>query len=160
MQEYLYGVGQHVSYAEDGIAWPWRGGHEIVALLPVGGDEPKYQIRSADRSYDRVVQEHELAEDFSVPPLLRARAGGVMTGGEMTTEKLQGARDRAEAQFQKREKALREGDAVRAEYAATFRAMDDKTARLKSLRLAKEAADVQAEAHRQTSKPKKKRKQG
>jgi len=83
-----------------------------------------------------------------------------MTGGEMTTEKLQGARDRAEAQFQKRERALREGDAVRAEYAATFRAMDDKTARLKSLRLAKEAADVQAEAHRQTSKPKKKRKQG
>jgi hypothetical protein len=76
MQEHLYAVGQHVSYAEDGIAWPWRGGHEIMALLPVGGDEPKYQIRSADRSYDRVVQEHELAEDLSVPPLLRARAGG------------------------------------------------------------------------------------
>ena len=66
MSEHLYAVGQHVSYAEDGIAWPWRGGYEIVALMPVGTDKPKYQIRNADHSYDRIVQEHELTEDFLV----------------------------------------------------------------------------------------------
>jgi hypothetical protein len=64
MSEHLYAVGQHVSYAEDGIAWPWRGGYEIVALMPVGTDKPKYQIRNADQSYDRIVQEHELTEDL------------------------------------------------------------------------------------------------
>ena len=64
MREHLYAVGQHVSYAEDGIAWPWRGGYEILALLPIGAHEPQYQIRNADQSYDRVVQEHELTEDL------------------------------------------------------------------------------------------------
>jgi hypothetical protein len=78
----------------------------------------------------------------------------------MATEKSKDVHDRAEAQFQKRERALREGDAVRAEYAAGFRAMDEKTARLKTLRLAKEAADAEAESSRQAVKPKKKRKKG
>lgn len=64
MREHLYAVGQHVSYAEDGIAWPWRAGYEIVALMPAGAQEPKYQIRNADQSYDRVVQEYELTEDL------------------------------------------------------------------------------------------------
>jgi hypothetical protein len=65
MREHLYAIGQHVSYAEDGIAWPWRGGYEIIALLAVGAHEPKYQMRNADQSYDRVVQEHELTEDLA-----------------------------------------------------------------------------------------------
>jgi hypothetical protein len=78
----------------------------------------------------------------------------------MATEKSKDALDRAEAQFQRRERALREGDAVRAEYAAGFRAMDEKTARLKSLRLAKEAADAAAESDQQALKPRKTRKKG
>jgi hypothetical protein len=64
MREHLYAVGQHVSYAEDGTAWPWMGGYEILGLLPVGVHEPKYQIRNTDQSYDRVVQEHELTADL------------------------------------------------------------------------------------------------
>ena len=56
----------------------------------------------------------------------------------MGSERDKEARDRAEAQFQKRAEAFREGDAARAEYAAVSRAADEKTARLKSLRLAKE----------------------
>jgi hypothetical protein len=71
MHEHLYAVGQHVSYAEDGIAWPWRGGYEIVALLPAMAHEPRYQIRNADQSYDRVVREQELTEDLGA----RGRVG-------------------------------------------------------------------------------------
>ena len=62
MSKHLYAVGQHVSYAEDGIAWPWKGGYAIVALLPDGTSEPQYQISNAEQSYDRVVREHELTE--------------------------------------------------------------------------------------------------
>jgi hypothetical protein len=57
-----YAVGQHVSYAEDGIAWPWKGGYEILALEPIGTQGPQYRIRNVDQSYDRVVDEHELTE--------------------------------------------------------------------------------------------------
>ena len=64
----------------------------------------------------------------------------------MATAKTEDALNRAEAQFRKREQAAREGDAVRAEYAAAHRAFDVKTARLKSLRLAKAAADEESAA--------------
>jgi hypothetical protein len=52
------------------------------------------------------------------------------------------ARARAEAQFQKTQKLAHEGNQARAEYAAAARAIDHKTARLKKLRLEKEAADA------------------
>jgi hypothetical protein len=61
----------------------------------------------------------------------------------MGSERAKEAHDRAEAQFQKKAKAGREGDAARAEYAAVSRAVDEKTVRLKSLRLAKEASDAE-----------------
>ena len=64
----------------------------------------------------------------------------------MATVKTKEALDRAEAQFRKRELAAREGEAVRAEHAAAHRAFDVKTARLKSLRLAKAAADEESAA--------------
>ena len=64
MSKHLYEVGQHVSYAENGTDGPWTGGYAIVALLPDGTDEPQYQISDAGHSYDRVVREHELAEDL------------------------------------------------------------------------------------------------
>jgi hypothetical protein len=70
----------------------------------------------------------------------------------MGSERAKDARERAEAQFQKRAKVAREGDAARAEYAAVSRAVDEKTARLKSLRLANEAES--AKTKQQAAKPK------
>ena len=51
------------------------------------------------------------------------------------------ARARAEAKFQKQQKAAEAGAEATAEHEAQARAVDVNTARLKSLRLAKEAAD-------------------
>jgi hypothetical protein len=60
---HLFAVGQSVSYAEDGQPEVWKGGYEIVRLDdPRHG--PRYAIRSADQSYDRIVHEHELREDL------------------------------------------------------------------------------------------------
>jgi hypothetical protein len=49
-------------------------------------------------------------------------------------------RDRAEASFKKQEQRAREGAKAMADYEAEGRAMREKTARLKSLRMAKQAA--------------------
>jgi len=54
-------------------------------------------------------------------------------------------RDRAEAQFKKTEQAA-EGRAAAAEYGTEALAVREKTARLRRLRLAKEAVDTQAAA--------------
>jgi hypothetical protein len=51
--------------------------------------------------------------------------------------------DRAEASFKKEERA-REGAKAMRDYEAESRAVHEKTARLKALRLAKEAADQKA----------------
>ena len=53
-------------------------------------------------------------------------------------------RARAEAKFQKQQKAAEEGAKVRAEHEARAQGVEANTARLKSLRLAKEAADKEA----------------
>jgi Tfp pilus assembly protein PilX len=49
------------------------------------------------------------------------------------------ARDRAEAAFKKKEQQLREGQQARAEYETTRAATREKTARLRALRLARDA---------------------
>ena len=56
------------------------------------------------------------------------------------------ARLRAEAKFKKKEEADREAKKIWEERAAAGRAQDEKRAKLKSLRLAKEAADQDARA--------------
>lgn len=56
------------------------------------------------------------------------------------------ARDRAEASFKKQEQRAREGAKAMADYEAEGRAMREKTARLKSLRMAKQAAGKEAVA--------------
>jgi hypothetical protein len=66
------------------------------------------------------------------------------------------ARLRAEAKFRKKEREAEEREKVWAEQAAATNAADDKRARLKSLRLAKEAADRDAEAGKAAQKPAKK----
>jgi hypothetical protein len=53
----------------------------------------------------------------------------------------QQAHDRAEAAFKKKETQLREGRKAMAEYNANCIAVREKTARLRALRLARDAAD-------------------
>ncbi|HEY7384178.1 MAG TPA: hypothetical protein VH743_10960 [Beijerinckiaceae bacterium] len=62
------------------------------------------------------------------------------------------ARARAEARFRKQEATNRENEKVWAEHAAAAQAADQKRAKLKSLRLAKEAADREAQAEIDASK--------
>ena len=64
--------------------------------------------------------------------------------------KSQEALDRAEAQFKKKEDQARAGAAARAEYDLVLRNVREKTARLKALRLAREAADTAQVAEQQT----------
>jgi uncharacterized protein YhaN len=61
--------------------------------------------------------------------------------------------DRAEASFKKEERA-REGAKAMRDYEAESRAVHEKTARLKALRLAKEAADKAAEPKKAGRQPK------
>jgi hypothetical protein len=56
------------------------------------------------------------------------------------------ARDRAEAQFDKTQKPKYVGAKALSEYEKGGRVVREKTARLRSLRVAKEAADLDAEA--------------
>ena len=53
-------------------------------------------------------------------------------------------RDRAEARFKKTQKATQDANEARAHYESEARAVREKTARLKAIRLAKEAADLEA----------------
>lgn len=59
-------------------------------------------------------------------------------------EKSEEAKARAEARFKKEDERSREAASARAETAAAARAVDEKTARLKGLRLAKEADERRA----------------
>jgi hypothetical protein len=53
-------------------------------------------------------------------------------------------RDEAESRFRQAQKAAQDAQEARAQYEADARATREKTARLKALRLAKEAADLAA----------------
>ena len=55
-------------------------------------------------------------------------------------------RDLAEARFKKAQKASHDAKEAWAHYEAEARAVREKTARLKAMRLAKEAADLKAQA--------------
>ncbi|HEY7243911.1 MAG TPA: hypothetical protein VH678_08515 [Xanthobacteraceae bacterium] len=56
------------------------------------------------------------------------------------------ARARAEALFKRKEEARIEGDKAMAEYRAREQALRERTARLRALRLAREAAEHQKKA--------------
>ena len=53
-------------------------------------------------------------------------------------------RDEAEARFKRAQKAIHDAKEAKAHYESEARAVREKTARLKALRLAKEAADLEA----------------
>jgi hypothetical protein len=59
------------------------------------------------------------------------------------------AREQAEARFKKARKAVHDAKEARAHYESEARAVREKTARLKALRLAKEAAESQEPADKQ-----------
>ena len=63
---------------------------------------------------------------------------------QIRENKAQQMQARAEAAFKRKEDQARDGAAAMAEYKANTRAVEQKTARLKALRLAKEAADLDA----------------
>jgi hypothetical protein len=65
------------------------------------------------------------------------------------------ARDRAEARFKKMKETAREGEQARAQYDAAGQATREKTSRLRSLRLAKEASEKRTEAEKTPVAPKK-----
>lgn len=104
-------------------------------------------------------------------PLLRLRAEIICSvrksrlpqpkGAELATSSSEGAQALAEAKFKKKELQLREGAKAKAEYEAGIVAERKKTARLKLLREAKEAADAKTEAEKKavadTAKPRTKR---
>jgi hypothetical protein len=60
--------------------------------------------------------------------------------------KSEDAKARAEAQFRKREQRSHEAEQVRVENVAKAHAVDEKTARLKGLRLARDVAEQKAAA--------------
>ena len=66
------------------------------------------------------------------------------------------AHDRAEASFKKQEHQAREGAKAMTDYEAVGHAVREKTARLKSLRLAKQAAEKEAAAKNELVAPNKK----
>ncbi len=66
------------------------------------------------------------------------------------------AKTRAEASFKKKEQQAKEGAKARMQYEAERHAVREKTVRLKALRLAKEAADKEAEAGKKAAAPVKK----
>jgi hypothetical protein len=71
----------------------------------------------------------------------------------MLSKNSKGVMDRAEASFKKEERA-REGAKAMRDYEAEGRAVREKTARLRLLRLAKEAAEAKAEPKKAARQPK------
>jgi hypothetical protein len=64
-------------------------------------------------------------------------------------------RDQGDVQFKKAQKAAHDAKEAWALYESEARAVQEKTARLKALRLAKEAADQQAPAKKKPARSKK-----
>jgi hypothetical protein len=66
------------------------------------------------------------------------------------------AHDQAEASFKKQERQAREGAKAMTDYEAVGRAVREKTARLRSLRLAKQSAEKEAAVKNELVTPNKK----
>jgi hypothetical protein len=62
MSHYLYARGQHVTLTAKRFMGPaWTGPFVVTKLLPCGGDEPRYEIKSAGETYTRAAFERELS---------------------------------------------------------------------------------------------------
>jgi hypothetical protein len=72
----------------------------------------------------------------------------------MSSNQSKDAQAKAEASFKRKAEQQRDGKVAMAEYEAAGRAMRERTAKLRELRLAKEAAEAQAEAAKPKPEPK------
>jgi hypothetical protein len=62
MSDHRYACGQHVTFASNRTLLPgWTGAFVIRTLLPSGGGEPRYEIKSTGETYSRVAYEKELS---------------------------------------------------------------------------------------------------
>ena len=67
MSEYLYARGQQVTFTAKRFIGPaWTGAFVITKLLPSGGEEPRYEIRSTGEVYSRAALESDLSARFEV----------------------------------------------------------------------------------------------
>ena len=79
---------------------------------------------------------------------------------ELSNANMNMARARAEASFKRKQEKAREGANAWAEYEAQYRGVDQKIARLRALRLAKEAAEATTESNDAQQSTKKRRPSG
>ena len=62
MSDHRYACGQHVTFASNRSLLPgWTGAFVIRTLLPSGGGEPRYEIKSTGETYSRVALEKDLS---------------------------------------------------------------------------------------------------
>lgn len=67
MSEYLYARGQHVTFTAKRFLGPaWTGAFVVTTLLPSGGEEPRYEIRSTGETYSRAALESQLSARFEI----------------------------------------------------------------------------------------------
>jgi len=65
--KYLYARGQHVTFTAKRFIGPAStGAFVITRLLPSGGGEARYEIRSTGETYSRAVLESDLSAPFEI----------------------------------------------------------------------------------------------
>ncbi len=67
MSEYLYARGQHVTFTTKRVTGTaWSGAFVVTKLLPSGGQEPRYEIKSTGETYSRAALESELTARLDI----------------------------------------------------------------------------------------------
>jgi hypothetical protein len=67
VSEYLYARGQHVTFTTKRVTGTaWSGAFIVTKLLPSGGQEPRYEIKSTGEAYSRAALESELTARLDV----------------------------------------------------------------------------------------------
>jgi hypothetical protein len=67
VSDYLYARGQHVTFTAKRFIGPaWTGAFVVTKLLPSGGEEPRYEIKSTGETYTRAAVESDLSARFEV----------------------------------------------------------------------------------------------
>jgi hypothetical protein len=67
MSDHLFACGQHVSFTDRRFLGPgWTGTFVITELLPSGGENPRYRIKSTGEAYSRAAFEHQLSTRFEI----------------------------------------------------------------------------------------------
>jgi hypothetical protein len=59
--------GQQVEIVRSTMRFAAAGVYEVVALLPLEGDGPKYRLKGRNEKHERVVAERDLLDALEVP---------------------------------------------------------------------------------------------